>query len=270
MSLTYPQIDPVAFQVGPLTVHWYGIMYLIGFAAAWWLAVRRSERAWSPVRRNRVEDLVIYGAFGVIVGGRCGYVLFYNFEKWLSDPLWLIRIWEGGMAFHGGLIGAIVALWLFARRIDQPLLAVTDFAAPLVPIGLGLGRLGNFIGQELWGRPTDAPWGMVFPRDPEQLVRHPSQLYQAFLEGLVLFAILFLFSRKPRSTGMISGLFLTLYGLFRFAVEFVRAPDGHIGFDAFGWLTRGQLLSLPMIAVGLGLMVWAGWRDRNGRREAAP
>ncbi len=269
MSLSYPQIDPVAVEVGPLAVHWYGLMYLVGFAAAWLLAARRSQRAWSPVRRDRVEDLVVYVAFGVIIGGRCGYVLFYNFDKWLSDPLWLIRLWEGGMAFHGGLIGVVLALWLFARRIGQPLLAVGDFVAPMVPIGLGLGRIGNFIGQELWGRPTDLPWGMVFPRDPEQLVRHPSQLYQAFLEGLVLFAVLFLFSRKPRPAGTISGLFLLLYGVFRFVVEFVRAPDRHIGFDAFGWLTRGQLLSLPMIAAGLGLIAWGLWRARPHREVSS-
>jgi phosphatidylglycerol:prolipoprotein diacylglycerol transferase len=260
MTLPYPQIDPVAFELGPLQVHWYGLMYLLGFAGAWWLAVRRSERSWSPVRRRQVEDLVVYAAFGVIIGGRCGYVLFYNLDKWLADPLWLIRLWEGGMAFHGGLLGVLVAMALFARKVNQPFLAVTDFVAPLVPIGLGLGRLGNFIGQELWGRATDMPWAMVFPRDPEQVARHPSQLYQAFLEGLVLFIVLFYISRKPRPLGVVSGLFLLLYALFRFLVEFVRAPDAHIGYDFGGWMTRGQLLSLPMLAVGLALIAYGYWR----------
>ena len=260
MTLPYPQIDPVAFELGPLQVHWYGLMYLLGFAGAWWLAVRRSERSWSPVRRRQVEDLVVYAAFGVIIGGRCGYVLFYNLDKWLADPLWLIRLWEGGMAFHGGVLGVLVAMALFARKVNQPFLAVTDFVAPLVPIGLGLGRLGNFIGQELWGRATDMPWAMVFPRDPEQVARHPSQLYQAFLEGLVLFIVLFYISRKPRPLGVVSGLFLLLYALFRFLVEFVRAPDAHIGYDFGGWMTRGQLLSLPMLAVGLALIAYGYWR----------
>lgn len=267
MSIPYPQIDPVAFSLGPLQVHWYGLMYLLAFVSAWWLATHRSERAWSPVYRQKVEDLVVYVAFGVILGGRCGYVLFYNFDKWLSDPLWLFRIWEGGMAFHGGLLGVIVALLAFARGTRQHFLAIADFVAPLVPIGLGLGRIGNFIGQELWGRETSLPWGMVFPRDPEQLVRHPSQLYQALLEGLVLFVILYVISRKPRPMGLISGLFLFIYGLFRFIVEFTRAPDAHIGVDAFGWATRGQLLSLPMIAAGALLVLWALWTKRYIARE---
>ncbi len=265
MALTYPEIDPVAFTLGPLSVHWYGLMYLIGFLAAWLLAVKRSRRAWSPVRRQKVEDLVFYVAFGVIIGGRLGYVLFYNLDKWMSDPLWILRIWEGGMSFHGGLVGVIVALAIFAHQIRRPFLAVCDFVAPLVPLGLGLGRIGNFIGQELWGRQTDAPWGMVFPRDPEQLVRHPSQLYQACLEGLVLFAVLFWFSRKPRSAGVVSGLFLVLYGIFRYVAEFFREPDVHIGFDLYGWMTRGQLLSLPMIALGLLLIAYALIRDRIKR-----
>ncbi len=267
MALSYPQIDPVAFAIGPLAVHWYGLMYLFGFAGAWYLALRRSDRPWAPVRRPRVESLVIYAAFGVILGGRCGYVLFYNFERWLADPLWLIRLWEGGMSFHGGLLGVILALWLFARREGQPLLAISDFVAPLVPIGLGLGRIGNFIGQELWGRATDSPWGMVFPRDPEQLVRHPSQLYQAFLEGLVLFVILFAYSRKPRPLGVVSGLFLLLYGMARFLVEFVREPDAHIGFDVLGWMTRGQLLSLPMMAAGLALVACGALRKQSDGTE---
>jgi len=261
MSLSYPPIDPIAFSVGPLDVHWYGLMYLAAFASAWLLAVRHSARAWSPVHRQKVEDLVVYAAFGVIIGGRCGYVLFYNFDKWLADPLWLVRLWEGGMSFHGGLVGVIVALALFARQVRQPLFAITDFVAPMVPLGLGFGRIGNFIGQELWGRPTDGPWGMIFPMDPAQLSRHPSQLYQAFLEGLVLFAVLLWFSRKPRPAGMISGLFLLLYGVFRFLVEFVREPDAHIGMDLLG-MTRGQLLSLPMVALGLGLIIYAALRDR--------
>jgi len=265
MSLTYPAIDPVAFSIGPLDVHWYGLMYLAAFASAWLLARRHSARAWSPVRRQKVEDLVVYAAFGVIIGGRCGYVLFYNFDKWLADPLWLVRLWEGGMSFHGGLLGVIIALMLFARQTRQPLLAISDFVAPMVPLGLGFGRVGNFIGQELWGRPTDGPWGMVFPMDPEQLSRHPSQLYQAFLEGLVLFVVLLWFARKPRSHGMISGLFLLLYGVFRFMVEFVREPDAHIGIDLFG-MTRGQLLSAPMVAAGVGLIIYAALRDRAAAR----
>jgi len=267
MALAYPEIDPVAFTLGPLKVHWYGLMYLVGFAWAWWLAVNRSERSWSPVRRQKIEDLVVYVAFGVILGGRAGYVLFYNFEKWLADPLWLFRVWEGGMAFHGGLLGVIVAMAIFARQIKQPFLAVADFVAPLVPIGLGLGRIGNFIGQELWGRETSGPWGMVFPRDPEQLLRHPSQLYQAALEGLALFLVLFLFSRKPRPTGLVSGLFLLLYGIFRFCVEFAREPDAHIGFDWQGWLTRGQLLSMPMILGGVILILASLLWARVGRKS---
>ena len=255
--LTYPVIDPVAVALGPVKVHWYGLMYLLGFAAAWWLAMRRSQQPWAPVRRAQVDDLIVYAALGVVIGGRLGSGLFYNFDIWRADPLWIFRIWEGGMAFHGGLLGVLVALWLYARKLHQPFLAVADFIAPMVPIGLGLGRIGNFIGQELWGRPTDLPWAMVFPRDPEQLARHPSQLYQALLEGLVLFALLFWFSRRQRPTGAVGGLFLTLYGLFRFLVEFVREPDRNIGFDLFDWLTRGQLLSLPMILAGLLLIGWA-------------
>lgn len=251
--LKYPEIDPVLISLGPLQVHWYGIMYLLGFAGAWWLAMRRARLPNSPCQTEQVEDLIVYGAAGVILGGRFGYVLFYHFDRFLEDPLWLLRVWEGGMSFHGGLLGVAIALVLYARKLRQPFFAITDFIAPMVPIGLGLGRLGNFIGQELWGRATDVSWAMVFPRDPEQLARHPSQLYQAALEGLVLFVILFWFSSRPRPKMAVTGLFLILYSCFRMVVEFVREPDSHIGFDAMGWLTRGQLLSLPMLLVGCAL-----------------
>ena len=252
--LSYPDIDPIAFSLGPLQVHWYGLMYLLGFVAAWRLALRRSKRPWSPIRKNQIEDLIVYSAFGVILGGRFGYVIFYNFEKWFSDPLWLFRIWEGGMSFHGGLLGVLVAIWLYGRKIKQPFLALGDFVAPMVPIGLGLGRLGNFIGQELWGRPTDTWVGMIFPRDPEQLARHPSQLYEIFLEGVLLYVLLMLCSRKPRPRGVISGLFLFFYGVFRFFVEWFSEPD--IGVDLLGWMTRGQLLCLPMVVLGTVLILW--------------
>ncbi len=259
--LSYPEIDPIAFSLGPLKVHWYGIMYLLGFLAAWRVALHRSRRPWSPVHKNQIEDLIVYSAFGVILGGRFGYVVFYNFEKWFSDPLWLLRIWEGGMSFHGGLIGVLLALCVYSRKINQPFLALGDFVAPMVPIGLGLGRLGNFIGQELWGRPTDSWIGMVFPKDPQQLSRHPSQLYEFLLEGIVLFAILILCSRKPRPRGMISGLFLLGYGCFRFVVEYFREPD--IGVEGVAWMTRGQTLCLPMIAFGVGLILWAYMASRS-------
>lgn len=257
----HPNIDPVAVQLGPLAIHWYGLMYLGGFLAAWYLGKRRTAQSWSPLKPADMDDLIFYGAMGVILGGRAGYVLFYNFGQFVDDPLWLFRVWEGGMAFHGGLLGVMIAMWLFARNIGQSMFAVWDFIAPLVPIGLGLGRLGNFIGQELWGRPTDGWFGMVFPRDPSQLARHPSQLYQALLEGLLLFLILYFFTRKPRPLLAASGLFGLCYGCFRFLVEFVREPDAHIGFDAFGWMTRGQELSIPMIIAGAALMIYSYRRD---------
>ena len=255
--LTYPEIDPVAVAIGPLKIHWYGLMYLAGFAAAWWLAMRRAAKPWTPVIKSEVEDLILFCAIGVVVGGRLGYMFFYNFPELVAHPLSLLKVWEGGMSFHGGLIGVMIAATLYARKIGTTFPELIDFVAPLVPIGLGLGRLGNFIGQELWGRQTDVPWGMVFPKDPDLLVRHPSQLYQAFLEGLVLFVVLWIFSSKPRPRLAVGGLFVLLYGVFRFLVEFVREPDGHIGFDFFGWMTRGQLLSLPMIAAGILLLVWS-------------
>ena len=261
--LTYPEIDPIALAIGPLKIHWYGVMYLLAFASAWLLAMHRAKAPNALINKAQVENLITYGAFGVIIGGRVGYVVLYQFETWMSDPLWLFRVWEGGMSFHGGLIGVIVAMLIYAHRIHKPYLALMDFIAPAVPLGLGFGRLGNFIGQELWGRVTDSRWGMIFPRDPSGLPRHPSQLYQAALEGLVLFIILFWFSRKPRPRGAVCGLFLVFYAAFRFLVEFVREPDSHIGFDLLGWMTRGQLLSIPLFFLGIGLMIYAYWPGKS-------
>jgi phosphatidylglycerol:prolipoprotein diacylglycerol transferase len=257
MALSYPQIDPVAVAIGPLQVHWYGLMYLFGFLAAFLLGQHRAKRTNSPINKEQVGDMIYFCAIGVIIGGRLGYVFFYNFDKFLSDPVWLFRIWEGGMAFHGGLIGVMLAIVFYARKIGCTFFQLLDFVAPLVPIGLGLGRLGNFIGAELWGRATDVPWGMIFPNDPEQLVRHPSQLYQFSLEGVLFFCILWFYSSKPRPSASVSGMFMIFYGLFRFLVEFVRQPDAHIGFIAWGWLTKGQLLSVPMILVGIAFVVMA-------------
>ena len=257
--LTYPIIDPVALSIGPMKIHWYGIMYLLAFAFAWFLALRNSQRPWSPVKKTQVEDLIVYGAFGVILGGRLGYLLFYSADKWLADPTMLVRIWEGGMSFHGGLIGVAVSLLIYSRKYQVTFLSLADFATPLVPTGLFFGRIGNFIGQELYGRPTDVPWAMVFPADPQQLARHPSQLYEAALEGLVLFFIINWYARKPRLYGEVTGLFLILYGAFRFMIEFVRQPDTQFAgqsalLESFNWMTRGQTLCIPMVLLGLWFM----------------
>ena len=254
--LAYPDIDPVAVSLGPVKIHWYGLMYVIGIAAAWLLARQRTKQPGFPWNVAQVEDLIFYTALGLVIGGRLGYILFYNLSALLHDPFMIFRVWEGGMAFHGGLLGAIAGMGLFARKHGNSLFEVTDFIAPLVPIGLLAGRIGNFINGELWGKPTDLPWGMVFPgAGPEP--RHPSQLYEAFLEGLVLFIFLRWFSGQSPPRMAVSGMFLLLYGIFRFAVEFVRQPDAHLGYLAFGWLTMGQLLTLPMILFGAALVGWA-------------
>jgi len=255
----HPEIDPIIFQIGPLAVRWYGLMYLCGFAAFWYLGKRRASRSNSFINADQVSDYLFYAVIGVIAGGRVGSVLFYNFGHFLADPFYLFRIWEGGMSFHGGLIGVLVVTWLYQRKYQWGFFTLADFIAPLVPLGLGFGRVGNFINGELWGRATEVPWGMIFPR-VDQLARHPSQLYQALLEGLVMFIVLWLYSSKPRATGAVSGWFLILYGVFRFVVEFAREPDGHLGFIAFNWLTMGQLLSLPMIIAGI--LLW--WLANKG------
>jgi phosphatidylglycerol:prolipoprotein diacylglycerol transferase len=239
--------------LGPLAVRWYGLMYLAGFALGWLGTRARSGRPDSPIDRKGAEDLIFYIAIGVFVGGRVGYMLFYDLSSLVANPLSLFAVWQGGMSFHGGLLGVLAAMWLFARRVEQPYFTVTDFIAPWVPLGLGLGRIGNFINGELWGGETDVPWAVVVDGVP----RHPSQLYEALLEGAVLFVVLFLYSGKPRPRMAVSGLFLLLYGVFRCAVELIRLPDEHIDYLAFGWLTLGQVLSAPMIVFGAVLLVLA-------------
>lgn len=254
-------IDPIAISLGPLQIHWYGLMYLVGFGAAYLLGNLRARQPGSGWTTEMVSDFIFWGAMGAVLGGRFGYVLFYNFDQFLADPLWLFAVWEGGMSFHGGLLGVLLVLVLFGRKHQKSFFEMGDFVAPLVPIGLGAGRLGNFIGGELWGRQTDVSWAVIFPRAGDGMARHPSQLYQLALEGVVLFLALWFYSSKPRPRAAVSGLFLALYGLFRTLVEFVREPDAHLGFIAFGWLTQGQLLSLPMIVGGLLLMWWAHRRQ---------
>ncbi|MBK5965082.1 prolipoprotein diacylglyceryl transferase [Thiocystis minor] len=268
--LTYPELDPIALAIGPLKVHWYGLMYLVGFAVAWTLGRWRGSRPGSGWTGEMVDDLIFYCVIGTIAGGRLGYMFFYGFDQILANPLSLLKVWEGGMSFHGGLIGVLLAILFFARRQRMRFFQVADFLAPLVPPGLLAGRLGNFINGELWGHRTDAPWGMRLPCDqfPGQCLDqardtlwsppvHASQLYEAALEGVALFFILWFFSRKPRPMMAVSGLFLLGYGTFRFMVEFVRLPDAHIGYLAFDWLTMGQLLTLPMILAGALLLALA-------------
>lgn len=282
-------IDPIALGLGPVRVHWYGIMYLLGFGIAWWLGRRRIRAGRLPgVNEEAFGDLLFYGILGVILGGRIGYVLFYVFDEFLANPLMLLKVWEGGMSFHGGLLGVVAAAWWWSRRQRLHLMDTVDFVAPLVPPGLGLGRLGNYIGGELWGKFTGGNWGVVFPHSDlgpytglpmEQLrglhasgaldpfARHPSQLYQAALEGLVMFCVLWWYSRRPRPRYAVAGVFALLYGCFRFLVEFVRVPDAQLGYLAFGWLTMGQVLSLPLIILGLA---WLAWSRRQPVLQPAP
>ena len=250
---TYPDIDPVIFSLGFLKVRWYGLMYLIGFVVAMLLAKKRCNQAWSPIKKIQVDDLIFYCMLGVILGGRLGYVFFYGWQQLISDPFYLFKIMEGGMSFHGGLIGVMFALWLYGRKLGHDLWVMMDFVVPLAPLGLGFGRIGNFINGELWGKPTDVPWAFKV----NGIALHPSQLYEAFLEGLMLFVIIWIFSLKKRPKMAISGLFFVCYGLFRFFVEFFRVPDAHLNYLAFGWVTMGQILTAPMIIVGLSLLYYA-------------
>ncbi len=256
--MTYPDIDPVALNLGVIKIHWYGISYVVGIMAAWFLLRYRGSQTQWGFNSEQVSDLIFYAMLGIILGGRLGSVLFYNLPYYLQHPIEVLYIQQGGMSFHGGLIGVFIAVWFFCHKFKKPFFNVTDFIAPVVPIGLGSGRIGNFINGELWGAPSDLPWAMIFPAEAAgQLPRHPSQLYEALLEGLILFVILWLFSARPRPVKAISGLFLLGYGSFRFVVEFVRIPDAHIGYLAFDWLTMGQILSVPMILAGLILIVMA-------------
>lgn len=263
--LTYPEIDPVAIAVGPLKIHWYGLMYLIGFVGAWFYGVQRTKRKDAIWSRKQVEDVIFYGAVGVILGGRLGYTLFYNFSAFIDNPVSIFYIWQGGMSFHGGMLGVFTGLYLFGRKNGMTFFQVSDFIAPWVPIGLGAGRIGNFINKELMGRPAEAsiPWAMDFG---DHIARHPSSLYQALTEGLLLFLVLWIYSSKYRPHMAVSAAFMFFYGCFRFCTEFFRTPDAHLGFIAFDWLTMGQLLSLPMIIFGIVVYAIAINKQNRGRR----
>jgi phosphatidylglycerol:prolipoprotein diacylglycerol transferase len=259
--LQFPIIDPIIFSIGPVALRWYGMMYLIGFLGAMFIANKAADKSGGEWTREQVSDLLFYGFLGVILGGRVGYVLFYQFDYFLTEPLYLFKIWTGGMSFHGGLLGVIAAIYIYARKTNKSFLRVGDFVAPLVPIGLGMGRLGNFINAELWGRQSDVPWAMVFPTDSLQLPRHPSQLYEFFLEGVVLFIILYVVTRKPRNLGLASGTFLIGYGVFRTIVEFIIEPDAHLGLY-FSFISKGQILSIPMILIGM-LVIYLGYLSQE-------
>ena len=253
--LTHPNIDPVAFSIGPLAVRWYGLMYLAGFAIGWWLGARRIAKGHAPITRAQLDDLLFLVVLGVIVGGRLGYVLFYKPGYYASHPLEIIAIWQGGMSFHGGLLGVMAAMVIAARRAGVDYVRLMDFIAPLIPPGIAAGRFGNFINAELPGRVTTLPWGMVFP-GTDGAPRHPSQLYQFALEGVTLFVLLWWFSAKPRPRGQVSAMFLLGYGVLRFIAEFAREPDSFIGYLALG-LTMGQWLCLAMIAAGAAILAWS-------------
>lgn len=272
-ALAFPNIDPVIFSIGPLAVHWYGLGYVVGIMFAWWYGKKllRSHRLWAhnqpPMAPEALDDFVIWAALGVVLGGRIGYVLFYNFSYYLSNPLAIPAVWDGGMSFHGGILGTTIAMILFARSRGIKVWSMFDVVAAGVPVGLGVVRIANFINSELWGRVSDAPWAVYFPNGGP-LPRHPSQLYEAFLEGLVLFFVLFLLvwiGRKLKKPGFIAGAFVTGYGLSRIAVEFFREPDAQLGYLVGGWLTMGMVLSVPMVLIGL----WAMWRANRAAAKDA-
>ncbi|MDO5737361.1 MAG: prolipoprotein diacylglyceryl transferase [Propionibacteriaceae bacterium] len=267
LVLTFPDIDPVAVNIFGLKIHWYAIMYLLGFAVGYMLMRRRlhhepyrSITKPTPWTAANIEDVLLAAVAGVIIGGRLGYVLFYKPMDYLADPLAILRLWDGGMSFHGGAIGVVVALAVYAWRVGRPFLQVADFLVPAAPLGLAFGRIGNFINGELWGReaPADLPWAMIFPTGGD-VARHPSQLYQALLEGVLLFVLLWLYARKARYRGQVTGVFIAGYGLFRFIAEFWREPDAYLGFLSFGW-SMGQWLSAPMVVVGLVVWLWSRGR----------
>ncbi len=265
--LVHPQFDPVAIYLGPLAVRWYGLMYLVGFAFFILLGrYRIKQNPQGTFTDSMLDDMLFYGVLGVILGGRLGHVVFYQFGHYLQHPLEIFAVWQGGMAFHGGFLGVIAAMALLARKYKLQWLAITDFIAPLVPLGLGAGRIGNFINGELWGRPTDVSWGMIFPH-VDSLSRHPSQLYEFALEGVAFFALLWIYSAKPRPVGAVSGMFLIGYGVFRSLAECFREPeDGFMGILTLG-ISMGQWLSLPMVAAGMVMLVWA---YREGRMPNKP
>jgi phosphatidylglycerol:prolipoprotein diacylglycerol transferase len=262
--LIHPQFDPVALHLGPVAVRWYGLMYLLAFALALILGrYRIGSQPWLKLVKRDLDDMLFLGVLGVVLGGRLGYILFYKPLEYLHDPVRIFFVWEGGMSFHGGFLGVILAMWWFARSRQRHWFEVTDFVAPLVPLGIGAGRIGNFINGELWGRATDVPWAMVFPQ-ADQIPRHPSQLYEFVLEGLVLFAIVWLYSRRWRPLGAVSAVFLIGYGALRFLVEFTREPDSFLGLLALG-LSMGQWLSLPMVAGGIAMLLWANRQSLSRR-----
>ena len=269
--LVHPQFSPIALQIGPIAIHWYGLTYLVAFGLFLWLGAQRvklvqfAERGWA---RRDIEDLLFYGVLGVVLGGRLGYVLFYKFDYYAAHPLEVFAVWKGGMAFHGGLLGVLAAMALFARTRGRQFLEVTDLIAPCVPTGLASGRIGNFINGELWGRAADPslPWAMVFPQSGTNIARHPSPLYQFALEGILLFVLLWFYARKPRGLGQVSGAFLVGYGMFRFIAEYFREPDDFLGLLALG-LSMGQWLCVPMMLIGA--VMWSWGRGRSMRNASA-